>query len=244
MNLTHGSLFTGIGGFELGAKMAGIKTLWNYEIKPYCNLINKQNFPDAVQFRDIRRNKYPPHTDIISMGSPCQDISISGNGGGIFGSRSSLFFDGMQIVRNTGPGYVIFENSPEILKDGFEYVLREFSSIGYNAEWQVLSGKTFGIQQNRKRLYLIAYSNRIQREGTTNQPIFSERILQEQFIRISPGWRTRWDIPKPRNFRSTNDLPNIVDRVEGLGNAVMPLVAKYLFECIKFHSVNSQKDAG
>lgn len=154
-------------------------------------------------------------------------------GGGVLGKRSRLFFDGMQIVRRARPNYILFENSPEILKAGFEYVLLQLSESGYNAEWQILSGTDFGIQQSRKRLYLIAYSNSFFIQRPTEEKIFSKRILQEQFVRISPGWRTRRDIPEPKNFRSTNDIPNLVDRIKSTGNAIMPVIAKYMFECIK-----------
>ena len=239
MDLTHGSFFSGIEGFGLGARWAGIETIWNYEIDKFCNAINKKNFPNAVQYKDVRSRKNPIPANVISMGSPCQDISISGKGTGIFGEQSSLFFEGIELIRDIkergGAQYILFENSPEILKKGFEHILLQFSEIGYNVEWKVLSGTQFGIQQKRKRLYLIAYTNSFEFQGAATESIFSKSFLQGEFQRVYPGWKTRWDIPKPRNFRSVNDFPNLLDRNRAIGNAVMPLVAKYLFECIKTH---------
>ena len=99
-NLTHGSLFSGIGGFELGAEMSGIKTLWNCEIEGHKRNILKRHFPEAVQYTDICLMKSPLHVDIISGGFPCQDISIAnvsnkklwenGKVKGINGERSGL----------------------------------------------------------------------------------------------------------------------------------------------------------
>lgn len=77
--LTHGSLFSGIGGFELGAKRAGIPTIWNCEIDEHKRKILRRHFPQAIQYEDITTMENPPYVDIISGGFPCQDISIAQN---------------------------------------------------------------------------------------------------------------------------------------------------------------------
>lgn len=88
--MTHGSLFSGIGGFELAAQWVGIPTLWNCEIAPYPRKILAKTFPETRRYEDIRQLSNPEHVDIISGGFPCQDISLAGNGVGIAGSRSGL----------------------------------------------------------------------------------------------------------------------------------------------------------
>lgn len=233
--LTNGSLFAGVGGFDFGAEQAGIPTIWNCEIIEFNRKILKQNFPGTKQYEDVTKLSYPEPVAIISGGFPCQDISIAGNGGGIIGSRSKLWGSFARIIHETRPGYVVIENSPMLTKRGFERVLFDLSEIGYDAEWQCLSGLTFGVQQRRERIYTIAYPQGISCEGESQEPVFRESIIQEQYRRISPGWRTRSDIPKPRGFRSTNDLPDLVDRNKAIGNAVMPVIARYIFECIKAH---------
>lgn len=156
--LTHGSLFSGIEGFGLGAALAGIKTVWSCELEDYQTLIIKKNFGEKHEInRDIRTYKNPPFVDIISGGFPCQDISIAGKGVGIIGERSGLWSEMFRIVREVRPSYVLIENSPMLAVRGFEQVLCDLSEIGYDAEWQCLSGTDFGIQQNRERLYCIAY---------------------------------------------------------------------------------------
>lgn len=133
--LTHGSLFSGIEGFGLGAALAGIKTEWSCEFEDYQSLVIKKNFGEEHEInRDIRTYSKPPFVDIISGGFPCQDISIAGKGVGIVGERSGLWSEMFRIIREAKPRYVIIENSPMLLVRGFEQVLCNLSSIGYDAE--------------------------------------------------------------------------------------------------------------
>lgn len=156
--LTHGSLFSGVEGFGLGAAFAGIKTLWSCEYEDYQANIIKKNFGEEHEInRDIKTYSKPTFVDIISGGFPCQDISIAGKGVGIVGERSGLWNEMFRIIREIRPKYIIIENSPMLLVRGFERVLCNLSEIGYDAEWQCLSGTDFGIQQGRERLYCIAY---------------------------------------------------------------------------------------
>lgn len=239
--LSHGSLFSGIGGFELGAKWAGINTTWNCEILDFNRSILRKYFADSTQFCDIKHLNNPPYVDIISGGFPCQDISIAGKGEGIKGKKSSLWSEMWRICREVRPSYIVIENSPMLLVRGFERVLCDLFGGGYYAEWQCLSGTDIGVQQNRKRLYCIAYSPKKRHKRQRIQPIFQKQILQRQFQGIHPGWRKRWDIPQPRTIRSLNDIPKGMDRIGAVGNAVMPKMAKFIFECIKEHHTNSLK---
>lgn len=231
--LSHGSLFSGIGGFELGAKLVGIETKWSCEIQEFQRRILKKNFPNTKQYEDITELQKPEYVDIISGGFPCQDISVAGKGEGINGKRSGLWCEMFRIIREVRPKYVIIENSPALTIRGFETVLCDLSKIGYDAEWQCLSGRTFGIQQNRERLYCIAYPNSKHNEGSSTQQVFRKLDLSREFTRVYPGWRTRPDLPESRFLRATNGLRPWLDRVGAVGNAVMPLVALYLFRCIQ-----------
>lgn len=243
-NLTHGSLFSGIGGFNLGAEKVGIKTIWDCEILPYPRAILKQHFPNSIQYTDIKQLINPEYVDIISGGFPCQDISIAkvtgegtinGTAKGIDGEKSGLWSEMYRICRTVRPKYIVIENSAMLAVRGFERVLLDLSEIGYDAEWQCLSGTTFGIQQGRERLYCIAYPNTIRLQRGIQKTVFRECFSSKQLPRIHPGWKGRWDIPEPRTYGSTNELPNLVDRIKAVGNAVQPIVAEYLFDCIKQH---------
>lgn len=126
-----------------------------------------------------------------------------------------------------------YRNSPLLRKRGFEYVLHGLSEIGYDAQWQCLQGGFLGLQQRRERIYIIAYPGSKFSERKPPKPIFRKPYLRGELSRVYPGWRERRDLPEPRTFRSANDFPNLVDRNKCLGNAVQPLMAQYLFECIK-----------
>lgn len=242
--MTHGSLFSGVGGFNIGAERVGIKTVWDCEILSYPRSILKQHFPLSKQYKDIRLMVYPEYVDIISGGFPCQDISIAkvtgkgtinGSAQGIDGEKSGLWSEMYRICRHVRPKYIVIENSAMLTVRGFEQILFDLSEIGYDAEWQCLSGTTFGIQQGRERLYCIAYPNSIRLQRGIKEAVFREPFSSQQLPRIYPGWRTRRDIPEPRTYGSTNDLPYLVDRIKAIGNAVQPLIAEYLFKCIKQH---------
>lgn len=117
--LTLGSLFDGIGGFPLAAQRCGIKPVWASEIEHACIEITKRHFPKMEHLGDITQidgGKIPP-VDIISFGSPCQDLSTAGKQKGLSGERSGLFLDAIRIIyemrRATNgryPTFVVWEN--------------------------------------------------------------------------------------------------------------------------------------
>lgn len=247
--LTHGSLFSGIGGFDLGAKLSGIKTLWNCESDSRKRKILKKHFSDSIQYTDVCSTVNPPYVDIMSGGFPCQDISIANvsnkkiwNNGqveGIKGERSGLWKEYKRILGEVRPKYIIFENSPMLIVRGFEEVLCDLSKSGYDCQWQCLSASQFGFNHKRERIYGIAYTFEIGRSNSSQifQPI--QKILQKRAPRQIPisvslkrfNSKTDYD-----NVRMDDGFSNELDtrRIEDMGNAVIPYIAQYLFECIKF----------
>jgi len=138
--ITHGALFSGSGGFELGAQMFGIKTLWNSEIEPFPMRITRARFPEAKALGDISRINGADlePVDIISGGSPCQDMSIAGKREGLTGERSVLFMDYVRIVKEMRkkhgkPRFMVWENVPGAFSsnkgEDFQCVLREIVHI-------------------------------------------------------------------------------------------------------------------
>ena len=119
--ITLGSLFDGIGGWQLAALRNGVKPLWSSEIDPFPASITKKHFPDTIQLGDVTKingAEIPP-VDIICAGSPCQDLSIAGRREGLNGKRSGLFYHAMRIVREMRketngkyPKFFIWENFP------------------------------------------------------------------------------------------------------------------------------------
>ncbi|GHV07681.1 hypothetical protein FACS1894217_08930 [Clostridia bacterium] len=141
--LTHGSLFAGIGGFELAAKEAGIKTLWSCEIEPYPRLVIKSRFPDVTQYGDIHKlsGKEAEPVDILTWGSPCQSFSQAGSRSGLDGA-SGLFYEAVRVAKEMFiatngeyPKYCVMENVLGIYssksqgKSDFREVLNEIIHI-------------------------------------------------------------------------------------------------------------------
>ena len=142
--LTLGSLFDGSGGFPLGGAMCGIKTIWTSEISPFPLLVEHKNFPNAKHYGDINglKGNELEAVDIITFGSPCQDLSIAGKRSGIMleGGRSNLFFQAIRIIKEMReatngkyPKYAVFENVRGVFSsnkgEDFLCVLKEFASI-------------------------------------------------------------------------------------------------------------------
>jgi DNA (cytosine-5)-methyltransferase 1 len=159
MTYTMGSLFAGIGGFDLGFERAGFKTLWQVEIDPYAQKVLAKNFPEAERFGDIREcgshNLKP--VDVICGGFPCQDISNAGKRAGIEGERSGLWSEMHRIISELRPRYVLVENVAALLGRGMGRVLGDLAEIGYDAEWEVVSAADVGAPHLRERVWLLAY---------------------------------------------------------------------------------------
>jgi len=119
--VTLGSLFDGIGGWQLAAIHNGVKPIWSSEIEPFPCAVTKKHFPDTLQLGDITKlngAELPP-VDIICAGSPCQDLSVAGKQEGLKGARSGLFMDAIKLVRDMrrasggkSPRYFVWENVP------------------------------------------------------------------------------------------------------------------------------------
>lgn len=119
--MTLGSLFDGIGGWQIAAVRAGIKPLWSSEIAPFPAAVTAKHFPDTVQLGDITKldgAKLPP-VDIVCAGSPCQDLSLAGKRKGLKGERSGLFLKSVELIRRMRdatdgklPRFFVWENVP------------------------------------------------------------------------------------------------------------------------------------
>jgi len=225
--ITHASLFTGIGGFDLAAKWSGIKTIYNCEILESGRKELLRLFPETKQYKDVREITTPEPATIISAGFPCQNISLAAakNRTGVDGDKSVLWREVLRIAGISKPDYIIIENSSTITKHGFEIILKEFSQIGYDAEWQTLCGYQFGIPQRRRRLYAILYATSI-----------GDRMEERQiFARWNKPKHTAWRDSEPKIYGVADVVPNRVDKHRALGNSVQPILCNYLFECIKLN---------
>lgn len=238
--LTLAELFSGIGGWSEAAKMAGgITPVWHCDNDKNKNARYELRHPGVPNFGDIRTINNPPYADIITVSFPCTGFSVAGKGEGFENEGSRLWFEAERILGEVRPKYVVVENSPTLTLSGLDTILQALTKFGYNAEWCHLQGTQFGIQQRRKRLYLIAYAHQERFKSELNQETIFRKIETGTRLHpmpVYPGWRTRRDIPEPRAYRSAYELPGIIHRLEGTGDAIIPLIGMYIFECIKIHA--------
>lgn len=161
MTMRIGSLFSGIGGLELGLEWAGLgPVVWQVERDPYCQRVLARHWPAATRYDDVcsvgAHNLAP--VDLICGGFPCQDISFAGKGAGLSGERSGLWFEFARIVRELGPTVVVVENVRALLVRGMDAVLGTLADCGYDAEWSVLSAADVGAPHLRERVFIVAYA--------------------------------------------------------------------------------------
>ena len=164
-------LFSGIGGFRLGLEMAGHECVGHCEIDKFANrsYVAMHEPKESEWFEEditkVRADELPG-ADIWTFGFPCQDISIAGNQKGFKGHRSSLFFSVTKLIREleeeNKPSILFIENVKNLLSvnRGYDFLklLIELDEIGYDAEWQILNSKDFGVPQNRERVFIIGHS--------------------------------------------------------------------------------------
>jgi DNA (cytosine-5)-methyltransferase 1 len=146
--LSVGSLFAGIGGFDLGFTACGYNIAWQVERDPWCRRVLAKHWPNVPRFSEIeevgRHNL--SRVDVICGGFPCQDISLARpvKGKGLDGERSSLWWEMYRVVSELRPLYVVVENVPNLLNEGIDRVCGALAEIGYDAEWHVISAGDVG----------------------------------------------------------------------------------------------------
>jgi DNA (cytosine-5)-methyltransferase 1 len=244
MTLTVGSLFSGIGGLDLGLEQAGMRTAWQVEYDDWARAKLDENFPHTEKFKDVREvGKHNlKSVDLICGGFPCQDIStLNDTRGGIEGERSGLWSEYRRIICELRPRYALIENVTALILDGLERVLCDLAAVGYDAEWQTLRASSFGLPQRRRRLFIISYPM-CQRFPAA--PFFSKDDLQDMYA-ADPVWNVttirlndlEFTYPSiPEHLRVDHglsfELSEIEAAIRGYGNAVAPPVAKWIGERI------------
>jgi DNA (cytosine-5)-methyltransferase 1 len=161
------SLFSGIGGLDLGLERAGMRCVAQVENNDYAQKVLTKRWPDVARFRDVRDvGKHNlPAADLICGGFPCQDISNAGKRVGIGGERSGLWAEFARIIGELRPCYALIENVSALLGRGFDVVLCDLAALGYDAEWHCIPAAAVGAPHIRDRVFILAYTNSAQRRA-------------------------------------------------------------------------------
>lgn len=265
--LTVGSLFSGVGGLDLGLERAGMRVAWQVEIDDYATRVLARHWPDVPRFRDVRecgRHNLAP-VDLVAGGFPCQPHSLAGKRGAS-GDDRDLWGEFARILRELKPRWVVAENVPGLLSSEagrfFGRVLRDLAASGYDAEWDCLPAAAFGAPHLRDRVFLVAHArgkqlsqqSQPQSEGSAaadtggagvlrpvanghsrggTRSALKPQVQAAVFVRpdlVGCGgshFGAAWQA-EPNVDRMADGFPGRVDRIRGLGNAVVPQVAEYV----------------
>jgi DNA (cytosine-5)-methyltransferase 1 len=233
MTLTVGSLFSGIGGLDLGLERAGMRVIWQSEIDPFACKVLKKHWPKVPNLGDIKEIDWNncERPDVICGGYPCQPFSTAGKRQGADDPRH-LWPWVREAISELRPRYAIMENVRGHLSMGGLAVIGELASIGYDAEWRVISAASVGANHKRERIVIVAYPNdsklgdnndRGVHPGTNGQR--RKVFFTDSASRSDSGTDSNW-LSEPGMGRVADGVPNRVDRLRGLGNAVVPQVAE------------------
>ena len=278
--LTFGSLFAGIGGFDLGLERAGMTCAWQVEREPYAGRVLEKHWPNVRRHDDVCT--FPPaegdwSVDLICGGFPCQDISVAGKGLGLAGARSGLWHEMHRIIGEIRPRFVLVENVAALLGRGMGTVLGDLAEIGYDAEWHVIPASAVGAPHRRERVWIVADAGRKHSEeiggcdsgdaqacgqrgdfgagSVANARGFAATKANEDLgdsdsslleglgqvwgqnasarSQVLQSARTshhtgKWGATEPDVGRVAHGVPSRVDRLRGLGNAVVPQIVELI----------------
>ncbi len=276
MTLTVGSLFSGIGGLDLGLERAGMRVIWQSEIDPYACRVLAKHWPEVPNHGDIKQIDWATveRPDVICGGYPCQPFSVAGKRRGTDDPRH-LWPWVRAAISALRPRFAILENVRGHLSMGGTVVIGDLAEIGYDAEWRVVSAAGLGAPHRRDRIIIVAYPNNhgsftgtvtggigktygyaqerpdgaanIERRcgvlaDASSQYLESgiggnrgERLSERTPLQVPTdrgrgvtGIAGEWWKVEPDVGRVANGVPSRVDRLRGLGNAVVPQVAEYV----------------
>ena len=243
--LTHLSLFSGIGGLDLVAEWAGFRTVWQCEWADYPQAVLEKHWPGLPRWRDIRTltkesfyEQTGLHTvDVISGGFPCQPFSVAGKQRGKDDDRY-LWPEFIRVIRELRPTWVIGENVPGIINLALDTVLSDLEAEGYEVQCFLVPACGVDAPHRRERCVILAYSdkNRLQATRTKQQTEGAARVCKN--VSNSESWREQRKLSvwteawrsggcggwpaEPDVGRVAYGIPNRVDRLKCLGNAVVP----------------------
>jgi len=267
-------LFSGIGGFSLGLERAqlegahydGFETVAFCEIEEFPRRVLAKHWPDVPCYDDVceltreRLSADGIAVDVICGGFPCQDLSIAGQGAGLEGSRSGLWFEFDRLIGELRPSIAVVENVGALLHRGLDEVLGCLAALGYDAQWHCIPASAVGAPHERDRVWIVAYADDGQcfeqvrqvcagrnASGSggqaladPNQGNFDWRHSLMQMGRLAitsevedDGYarRAQWS-SEPGMGRVAYGISNRVDRVGSLGNAVVPQIPELIGNAI------------
>ena len=241
--MTHLSLFSGIGGLDLAAEWAGFTTVGQCEFADYPTKVLEKHWPDVPRWRDIRtltKESFYERTgqrtvDVISGGFPCQPFSVAGKQKGKNDDRY-LWPEMLRVIRELRPRCVVGENVSGLIRIALAEILSELQIIGYEARGYSSAARDVGGLHKGERIFIVAAANDRSAAlwGDTQFPANGETERRGNHHgggTEKPDLWKRWEV-EPRPYGVAHGIPNRVDRLKCLGNAVVPQQAYPIFKAL------------
>jgi len=220
--MRHLDLFSGIGGFALAARWAGIETVAFCEIEEFPRKVLAKNFQGVPIHHDIRELDGAEYEgiDLITGGYPCQPFSLAGARKGASDDRH-LWPEMFRVIKQAKPRFVVAENVIGHLSMGFDSVCDDMESEGYAVWAFVIPACAKDAPHKRDRVWIVAHTDKKQK-GAVGK------------CRLPESKRNAWPgLVLPGGERVANGIPNWVDRCGSAGNAIVPQVAYEILRCIR-----------
>lgn len=232
--MKHASLFTGIGGFDLAAQWMGWENVFQVEIDSFCQKVLAKNFPEVKRYGDIKEfdgTKYSGAIDILTGGFPCKQTSVGasihGYRDGLEGRDSSLWFEFLRIIGEVLPSFAVVENVAGVKK--WESIIQSgLEKIGYTVSRLDQKASYYGLPHSRRRSIYVA-----NRDGKRLSFARQSETLTTEWVERLALDGGSWLYRTPGTGRGINGIPNRVDRIKSLGNAIVPQVAFEIFKAIE-----------
>lgn len=217
--MTHASLFSGVGGFDLAAEWMGWTNMFQVEIDPFCNKVLAKNFPHVKRYGDIKQfngTEYRGTIDVLTGGFPCQPFSVAGKRAGTEDNRY-LWPEMLRVIREIKPAWIVAENVRGLLtiQDGmvFEQACTDLENEGYEVQPFIIPACSVGAPHRRDRIWFIAHSkndNRRKCEDRSGGLRESSEIQMESVSRLCEG--------KYKAQREDYDASPHSRKIEGYGS--------------------------
>jgi len=237
--VNHGSLFSGIGGFDLAAQWCGWQNIFQVEINNFCQKVLIKNFPAVKRYKDIKEfdgTEYRGAIDIISGGFPCQPFSVAGKRKGTEDDRS-LWHEMFRIIKEIKPHWIVGENVAGIVNMELNNVLADLEGEGYETQTFIIPACAVGAPHRRDRVWIVANNEKQfnwQDLSKSNKRQVQEfRNCVEQANICYSVSESRWQEPKTgmgmeRNVLQGQEWQENSNRVETPGNDVANSESKRL----------------
>ena len=225
---TFGSMFSGIGGLDLGLERAGWRCVWQAENEPYCARVLAKNWPHVPNLGDVTTIDWSTvdRPRLLAGGFPCQPVSDAGLKLAQDDPRW-LWPEMRRAIDALRPEWVVIENVPGLRKRGLDAVRRDLDSLGYRSRPIILSACELGAPHTRRRLFTLAHTAGLRCRSRWDDGRGAGQAEGEQQDRPA-SLRSAWWADEPRMGRVAYGVPDRVDRVRGLGNAVIPQIGEVI----------------